>query len=60
MQDAHAEPIWRDSPGRVQTMDLDPADNADQIAADGAWLGDMIRLWLDEEWSQLDIHRDIG
>ena len=55
-----AEPIWRSTAGRVETFQLDPSDDDGKIREDAAWLGDMIRLWLNEEWSELEIHRRIG
>jgi len=53
-------PIWRQSWGGVDTMDLNRDDDQAQIEADAAWLGAMVRLWLNEEWSELACHADIG
>jgi hypothetical protein len=32
----------------------------ESLEADAAWVAETIRMWLDEEWTPLDVHRDLG
>jgi len=41
----------------VPSLQLDRSVNLD---TESAWIANMIRLWLDEEWTPLAIHREIG
>lgn len=39
---------------------LPSLSSADDIQFEAAWLAGIIRLWLDEEWTPLEVHRDLG
>lgn len=32
----------------------------DDLEEEAAWLAGMVRCWLDEEWTPLDVHADVG
>ena len=42
---------------------LSQLGSADELAAEAAWVGDMIRSWANEEWNAqelLGVHADLG
>jgi hypothetical protein len=32
----------------------------DQLTQEQQWVADMVRVWLDEEWTPLEVHKALG
>lgn len=39
---------------------LPEIENEELMQIEGRWVSDMVRCWLDEEWTPLEVHRDLG
>lgn len=39
---------------------LPPLSDASDLESQQTWLAAEIQLWLDDEWTKLDVHRDLG
>lgn len=39
---------------------LPSISDASDLESQQKWLAGEIQLWLDDEWTQLDIHRELG
>ena len=44
----------------VPAATLSSISSVDAIAAEAQWVSGMIRVWLDDEWTPLDIHKELG
>lgn len=39
---------------------LPPLASTDELAAEQSWVSGIVRVWLDEEWTPLEVHQDLG
>jgi len=54
------EGFWGETEGGVGTYNLPSNPTADDVAAEAAWLSGVVRCWLDDDWTELACHREIG
>jgi hypothetical protein len=44
----------------VPAATLPSLNSMDEVEYEAMWIAGMIRCWLDDEWTPLDVHRDLG
>ena len=44
----------------VPAATLPPLSSVDEIEYESLWIAGMIRCWLDDEWTPLEVHRELG
>jgi hypothetical protein len=44
----------------VPAATLPALNSVDDIETESLWISGMVRCWLDEEWTPLEVHKDLG